>query len=102
MPQDYFDRPGGPRIRHDWRLWIRHDWRLWIRHDIVRWMKPGVEPADVIPALARERAQREEKRAREDAARAAEEAAFAAEIEHERRVLVGINKQMNEVNAAMA
>src|SRR3954464_14104240 len=39
--------------------WIRHDWRMWIRPDIARSMKPGVDPADVIPALARERAQQE-------------------------------------------
>jgi hypothetical protein len=94
MPQKYSDGPFGPRIRHDWRLWIRHD--------IARWMKPGVDPADVIPALARERAQNEAKRAREEAARADEDAAFAAWIESERRWLAAINQEMDEVNAEMA
>jgi hypothetical protein len=95
MPQNHFDRPGGPRIRHDWRLWIRCD--------IARWMKPGVDPADVIPALARERAQQEAKHAREEAARVAEEdAAFDAWIESERRVLVALNNEMKQVHAEMA
>src|SRR3954469_8442867 len=91
MPQDYFDRPGGPRIRHDWRLWIRHD--------IARWMKPGIDPADVIPALARERALKEAAMQR---ARAAEDAALAAEIEYERRALAALNEQLRQVNAEMA
>jgi hypothetical protein len=79
--------------------WIRHDWRLWIQPNIERWMKPGVDPADVIPALARERAQQEAARQR---ARAAEHAELAAEIEHERRVLAALNEEMKEVNAEMA
>src|SRR4051794_39764069 len=79
--------------------WIRHDWRLWIRHDIARWMKPGVDPADVIPALARERALKEAARQR---ARAAEDAALAAAIEHERRALAALNEELREVNAEMA
>src|SRR4051812_35411569 len=87
MPQKFT-----PRIDE---RWIRHDWWMWIRHDIARWMKPSVDPADVIPALARERATEEARRAREDAA-------LAAGIEHERRVLAAINKQMNEVKAEMA
>jgi len=62
--------------------WIRHDWRLWIRPDFARWLKPGTDPADVIPALARERAQ---KQATEERARAAEDAAFEAWVEQERR-----------------
>jgi hypothetical protein len=82
--------------------WIRHDWRMWIRHDFARWIKPGVDPADVIPGLARERAQQEAKREREEAARAAEDAELAAEIEHERRVLAALNEEMKEVNAEMA
>ncbi|HEU0083080.1 MAG TPA: RNase A-like domain-containing protein, partial [Bradyrhizobium sp.] len=57
---------------------------------------------DVIPGLARERAQQEAKREREEAARAAEDAELAAEIEHERRVLAALNEEMKEVNAEMA
>src|SRR4029078_5653260 len=91
MPQKY-------PTRIDER-WIRHDWRMWIRHDIARWMKPGVDPADVIPALARERAQ---KQAAEERARAAEDAALAAEIEHERRALAALNEEVKELNADMA
>ncbi|HEU0083948.1 MAG TPA: hypothetical protein VFQ87_13870 [Bradyrhizobium sp.] len=55
MPQKYLYGPG---------VHIRHDWRMWIRPDFARWLKPGVDPADVIPGLARERAQQEAKRAR--------------------------------------
>jgi hypothetical protein len=79
--------------------WIRHDWRLWIRPDIARWMQPGVDPADVIPALARERAQQEAAMQR---ARAAEDAALAAEIEHERRAWAALNEEVRELNAEMA
>jgi hypothetical protein len=69
MPQKYFDGPFGPHIRHDWRMWIRPDF--------ARWLKPGVDPADVIPGLARERAQQEAKRAREEAARVARALRFS-------------------------
>jgi hypothetical protein len=79
--------------------WIRHDWRMWIRHDIARWMKPGVDPADVIPALARERAQQEAARQR---ACAAEDAALAAEIDDWRRAQAAINEEVKELNAEMA
>src|SRR5436305_3597920 len=79
--------------------WIRHDWRLWIRPVIARWMKPGVDPADVIPALARERAQKE---AAEERARAAEDAAFDAAIEHARRVQAAMRAEVDELKAAQA
>src|SRR5436309_2024344 len=79
--------------------WIRHDWRMWIRHDIACWMKPGVDPFDVIPALARERAQ---KQAAKERALAAEDAALAAGIEHERRALAALNEEVKELNADMA
>src|SRR5947209_18490769 len=62
-------------------------------------MKPGVDPADVIPALARERALKESARQR---ARDAEDAALAAEIEHERRALAALNEELRQVNAEMA
>jgi hypothetical protein len=62
-------------------------------------MKPGLDPADVIPALARERAQKQAARER---ARAAEDAALDAEIEHARWVQAAINEEMKEVNAEMA
>jgi hypothetical protein len=65
----------------------------------ARWMKPGVDPADVIPALARGRAQKEAARER---ARAAEGAALDAEIEDVRRVQAALNEEMKEVNAEMA
>src|SRR5437660_6237129 len=88
--------PHPPRIDE---RWIRHDWRMWIRHDIARWMKPGVEPADVIPALARERAQ---KQAAKERARAAEDAALAAEIDDWRRAQAALNQEVKELNAEMA
>ena len=79
--------------------WIRHDWQLWIQPNIEHFMRPGVDAADVIPGLARERAQKQAARER---ARAAEDAAFDAAIEHERRVLAALNEEMKEVNAEMA
>ena len=90
MPQKYLYGPG---------VHIRHDWQRWIRHDFARWIKPGVDPAEVIPGLARERAQQQ---AAMERARAAADAELAAEIEHERRVLAALNEEMKEVNAEMA
>src|SRR4051812_5822973 len=90
MPRKYLHRPG---------LHIRHDWRMWIRPDFARWLKPGVDPADVIPALALERAGKE---AAQQRARAAADAELAAEIEHERRVPAVLNEEMKEGNAEMA
>src|SRR5947199_9952566 len=91
MPQKYADGPGASRIRHDWRLWIRPD--------IARWMKPGVDPADVIPALARERARAQ---AAKERASAAEDAAFDAEIEDARRVQAALRAEVDEHKAARA
>jgi hypothetical protein len=93
MPQKPLYGPG---------VHIRHDWRMWIRHDFARWLKPGVDPADVIPGLAPERAEQEAKRAREEAARAAEDEELAAFIEYQRRFTAAIEEEMKEVNAAMA
>jgi hypothetical protein len=58
-----------------------------------------VDPADVIPALARERAQKEAARER---ARAAEDAAFEAWIEGERRWNAAMREVVDELKAARA
>jgi hypothetical protein len=79
--------------------WIRHDAHLWIQPNIERWMKPGVDPADVIPALAEKRAQEQ---AAKDRARAAEDAAFDAAIEGERRLLAAMREELNEIKAELA
>jgi hypothetical protein len=79
--------------------WIRHDAHLWIQPNIERWMKPGVDPADVIPALAQKRAQEQAARER---ARAAEDAAFDAWIEGERRLLATMREELNEIKAELA
>jgi hypothetical protein len=79
--------------------WIRHDAHLWIQPNIERWMKPGVDPADVIPALAEKRAQEDAAKAR---ARAAEDAAFDAFIEGERRLLAAMREELNEIKAELA
>jgi hypothetical protein len=46
MPHDipWWRRPG---VR------LRHDMHLWIRHDAARFVRPGFDPADVFPTLAR-------------------------------------------------
>jgi hypothetical protein len=90
MPQP----PSAYAARVDAR-WIRHDAHLWICPDIARWMRPGVDPADVIPALARKRAQAE-------AAQAAKDAAFDAEIEESRGVLAAIRAEVDKLKAALA
>jgi hypothetical protein len=84
---------------HQRKRWLRHDMHLWIRHDAARWVKPGTDPADVFPTLARERAQKEAARER---ARAAEDAAFDAWIEGERRWNAAMRAEVDELKAARA
>jgi hypothetical protein len=48
-----------PPMPHDSPWWrrpgvrLRHDMHLWIRHDAARVVRPGFDPADVFPTLAR-------------------------------------------------
>src|SRR5438270_4131978 len=84
---------------HQRKRWLRHDMHLWIRHDAARWVKPGVDPADVFPTLARDRAQKEAARER---ARAAEDAAFDAWVEGERRWNAAMRAEVDELKAARA
>ena len=79
--------------------WLRHDAHLWIRHDAARFVRPGFDPADVFPTLARKR---DEARRRAEAAQAVEDAALAAEIEDWRHVQAAINAELNEVKAELA
>jgi hypothetical protein len=67
--------------------WIRHDAHLWIQHDIKRFLLPGTDPADVFPALARQRDR--------------EEAAFAAKIAECHRVLAAIRQEVASIRADM-
>jgi hypothetical protein len=92
MPHDtpWWRRPG---VR------LRHDMHLWIRHDAARFVRPGFDPADVFPTLARERAQKE---AAKERARAAEDAAFDAWIEGERRWNAALREEVDELKAAQA
>jgi hypothetical protein len=92
MPDDtpWWRRPG---VR------LRHDMHLWIRHDAARFVRPGFDPADVFPTLARERAQKE---AAKERARAAEDAAFDAWIEGQGRVLAALRAEVDELKAARA
>jgi hypothetical protein len=94
MPQ-----PPSAYALHQRKRWLRHDMHLWIRHDAARWVKPGTDPADVFPTLARERAQKE---AAKERARAAEDAAFDAEIEDARRVQAALRAEVDELKAAQA
>jgi hypothetical protein len=70
---------------------MRHDAHLWIRHDIKRFLKPGTDPADVIPAL----------RWRRDRERDREEAAFAAEIAKGYRLIATLRKEVASIKADM-
>jgi hypothetical protein len=85
MPNDtpWWRRPG---------VHLRHDAHRWIRHDAARFVRPGFDPADVFPTLAR-KAQPVQAPTLDDE--------LAAEIEAERRVLDAINAELNEVNAEM-
>src|SRR3954470_8453102 len=81
MPNDspWWRRPG---VR------LRHDMHLWIRHDAARFVRPGFDPADVFPTLAR----------KADAAKAA---AFEAEIAARRRLLAELREEVAEIRADM-
>lgn len=81
-----------PWWRHP-RVRLRHDMHLWIRHDAARFVRPGFDPADVFPTLAR-KAQPVQAPAFDDE--------LAADIEAARRGLHAINAELNEVNAEMA
>jgi hypothetical protein len=84
---------------HQRQRWLRHDMHLWIRHDAARWVKPGTDPADVFPTLARERTRKEAARER---ARAAEDVAFDAWVEGERRWNAPMREEVDELKAARA
>ena len=46
-------KPLSPYEAHQRARWLRHDAHLWIRHDAARWVKPGYDPAEIYPTLAR-------------------------------------------------
>jgi hypothetical protein len=81
-------RSSGHINRHERDRWLRHDAHLWIRHDIKRFLKPGTDPADIFPALARRRE--------------AEDAAFAAQIAKHRRVLAALREELASIRADLA
>jgi hypothetical protein len=72
---------------HERDRWLRHDAHLWIRHDIKRFLKPGTDPADVLPALARQRDR--------------EDAAFAAEIAKGYRLIAALREEVASIRADM-
>jgi hypothetical protein len=80
MPQ----RPE-PWSRHQRDRWLRHDAHRFIRHDVKRFLAPGTDPADVYPALARQRER--------------EEAAFAAEIAKGYRLLATLRAEVASIKA---
>jgi hypothetical protein len=85
MPNDtpWWRRPG---VR------LRHDMHLWIRHDAARFVRPGFDPADVFPTLAR----------KPDAAKAAAfEAEIAAEVAKGYRLNAVLREEVAEIRAEM-
>jgi hypothetical protein len=74
-----------PWSRHERDRWLRDDAHRFIRHDVKRFLKPGTDPADVYPALARRRE--------------AEEAAFAAEIAKGYRLLAVLRAEVASIKA---
>jgi hypothetical protein len=63
---------------------MRHDAHLWIRPDAARWLKPGTDPADVYPTLARQR-------------EAANAAALEAEVAAGYRLLAVLREEVAEL-----
>jgi hypothetical protein len=86
MPHDipWWRRPG---------VHLRHDAHRWIRHDAARFVRPGFDPADVFPTLAR-KTQPVQAPTLDDE--------LAADIAAARRDLRAIQDEVNEVNAEMA
>src|SRR6185369_42124 len=66
---------------------------LWIRHDAARFVRPGFDPADVFPTLARKA---------KPAPPPSIDDELTDEIARERRSLDAINAALAEVNAEMA
>jgi hypothetical protein len=82
-------RQPGPYYANQRDIRMRHDAHLWIRHDVKRFLKPGTDPADVIPAL----------RWRRDRERDREDAAFAAEIEKGYRLIATLREEVAAIRA---
>src|SRR3954454_8831031 len=83
MPNDspWWRRPG---VR------LRHDMHLWIRHDAARFVRPGFDPADVFPTLAR----------KADAAKKAPlDPELAAEVAKGYRLIAVLREQVAEIRA---
>jgi hypothetical protein len=73
--------------------WLHHDAHLWIRHDAARFVRPGFDPADVFPTLARKPP---------PVKVAAADDAFAEWLAAERRLSDAIKAALAEVKAEMA
>jgi hypothetical protein len=73
-------------LRHQRQRWLRHDAH---RPDAARWVKPGTDPADIYPTLAR----------KPDAAKAA---AFEAEIAAGYRLLAVLREEVASLRAELA
>src|SRR5947209_16183949 len=73
--------------------WLRHDAHLWIRHDAARFVRPGFDPADVFPTLARKA---------QPAPAPAFDDELAADIAAARRVNHAMQDALNEVRAELA
>src|SRR3954454_14235164 len=86
MPNDipWWRRPG---------VHLRYDAHRWIRHDAARFVRPGFDPADVFPTLARKAP---------PAPAPAVDDELTDEIARERRFLDAINADLAELNAEMA
>jgi hypothetical protein len=72
---------------------LRHDAHRWIRHDAARFVRPGFDPADVFPTLAR-KAQPAQAPTFDDE--------LAADIAAARRELRAMQDEANEVRAELA
>jgi hypothetical protein len=80
---------------HQRDRWLRHDAHLWMQPNPARFLKPGTDPADVYPALARQRDQARQR----DAAKAA---AFQAKVEEAYRLNAALRAEVASIRADMA
>src|SRR3954453_3146807 len=91
MP-DFFMPNDQPWWRHP-RVRLRHDMHRWIRYDAARFVRPGFDPADVFPTLARKA---------QPAPAPTFDDEIAAEIATARRVNRAMLVELNEVRAELA
>ena len=81
-----------PFVAHRQARWMRPDAARFLRPDAAKFIQVGSDPADVYPALARQR----------DAMKQQEDLQFAEAIAQQRAVLDSMNRKLVAIKSALA